>query len=59
MKSNKLSIFEGKTVHKVIHSEVDSGTITFIFTDNSAVIIDAEGDDMSHTTIDIYEDLNS
>lgn len=46
-----LKKFVGKKIKSVKYDGFYSAAVTFIFTDDSELTIDAEGDDMSHTVI--------
>lgn len=42
----------GKTIKGIGYNGSNSAPITIVFTDDTAITIDAIGDDMSHTTIE-------
>lgn len=53
----------GKTVKSVRQSPIESNQLVIVFTDNSAIIVDAKtnskGDDVPYVSVDTYDDLSS
>lgn len=56
--SNILQSIVGKTIKSVGYDGTYSAPIYLFFTDNTAIVIDAQGDDMTHTTIEVEEVLD-